>query len=95
VIYYPEQNVTVLLVSGLPQLQGSQVYQGWLLENSKPISIGLLNVQNQTATLGFRGAPHGFEAIAVSLERGPSATPLAPKGAVVAESLLNKPVRST
>src|SRR5437868_3636667 len=30
-LYYPQQNITVLIIHGLPQLPGVQVYQGWLL----------------------------------------------------------------
>src|SRR5579863_5520085 len=43
VIYYPQQHLTVVIVHGLAQTQGTQVYQGWLLQGKQPTSIGLLN----------------------------------------------------
>ena len=87
--YFAKQHVTVLIMRGLPQLQGIHVYQGWLLHlkgnNITGVtSIGLLNIANGTASLSFPGNVTGFDAAAVSMEAGPSATPNAPKGAVVA-----------
>jgi anti-sigma-K factor RskA len=74
---------------GLPQLQGTHVYQGWLLHlNGKNItgvtSVGLLNAQNGSATVSFAGNVTDYDAAAISLEAGPTATPQAPKGGVVA-----------
>jgi len=88
-VYFAEQNITVLIMHGLPQLQGLHVYQGWLLHISgKNItgvtSVGLLNPLNGTATLSFPGNVTGYDAAAISLEPGPTATPKAPKGSVVA-----------
>ncbi|HEX7733786.1 MAG TPA: anti-sigma factor [Ktedonobacteraceae bacterium] len=83
-IYYPQQNITVLVVHNLPPLTGTQVYQGWLLHGNQPTSIGLFNIDNGVATLDFQGAPHGFDAAAVSLEHGPQASRDAPQGPVVA-----------
>ena len=87
--YYPQQNVTVLVMYGLPQPQGVHVYQGWLLHtNGKSItsvtSIGLLNIKDGTASVSFSGNVSGYDAAAVSIEPGPIATPKAPKGSVVA-----------
>lgn len=84
VIYYPEQNITVLVMHDLPELRGTQVYQGWLLQGQKTTSIGLFNVQNGVATLDFQGNLSGYDATAVSLENGPTATSNAPAGPVVA-----------
>ena len=88
-IYFAAQNITVLIMHGLPQLQGTHVYQGWLLHlNGKNItsvtSVGLLNTQNGSATVSFAGNVTGYDAAAISLEAGPTATPRAPKGGVVA-----------
>lgn len=85
-IYYPQQNITVLLMHNLPQLQGTHVYQGWLLRGKQPTSIGLLNVQNGSASLTFQGnaKAQGYDATAVSIEPGPTATRGAPKGQVIA-----------
>lgn len=87
--YYPQQNVTVLVMYGLPQPQGVHVYQGWLLHtNGQSItgvtSIGLLNIMNGKASVSFSGNVSGYDAAAVSIELGPIATPRAPKGSVVA-----------
>ncbi len=92
-VYIPQQHLTVLIVRGLPQLRGVQVYQGWLLQlkNGKPIgvtSLGLLNFENCVATLSFKGDLSGYNAAAVSLESGPKATLNAPKGNVFAQVLL-------
>lgn len=93
VLYYARQNITVITVSGLPQLQGAHVYQGWLLRQQGAsitgvYSMGLLNVENGTATLSYTGSINGYNATAISLEPGPSATPNAPKGQVLAISTL-------
>jgi hypothetical protein len=87
--YFAKQNVTVLIMRGLPQLQGIRVYQGWLLHlkggNITGVtSIGLLNVENGTASLSFSGNVTGYDAAAVSVESGPMATANALKGTVVA-----------
>ena len=87
-IYYAQQNITVLVMRGLPQTGGTQVYQGWLLQGKTPTSIGLLNVQNGVATLDFQGNVSGYTAAAVSLEHGPQATSNAPRGPVVALGVL-------
>ncbi len=79
-------DVTVMTVHGLPKLEGQQVYQGWKLQGKQTISVGLLNVQQDgtTATLNIAGNVKGNDAIAVSIESGPTATPDAPKGKVIA-----------
>lgn len=90
VIYYPEQNITVLVMRDLPNLNGTQVYQGWLLRGQKPTSIGLFNVHDGVATLDFQGNLTGYDSAAVSLENGPFATNNAPQGPVVALGALKK-----
>ncbi len=91
-IYYPRQNITVLLMHNLPPLQGTHVYQGWLLHGKQPTSVGLLNVQNGSASLTFQGnaKAQGYDATAVSVEPGPNATRGAPKGKVIAVGAINK-----
>jgi anti-sigma-K factor RskA len=88
-IYFAGQHLTVLIMHGLPQLQGTHVYQGWLVHMQGQhitgvTSIGLLNVTNGTGTLSFSGNVSGYDAAAISLESGPKATPNAPKGPVIA-----------
>lgn len=94
-VYFAGQHLTVLIMHGLPQLQGTHVYQGWLLHMQGQkitgvTSIGLLNVTNGTATLSFSGNVSGYDAAAISLEPGPKATPNAPKGPVIALGLLKQ-----
>ena len=93
-LYFPTQNVTVLVMHGLPQLSGDQVYQGWLIQtkNNIPVmvtSIGLLNSQNGTASLAFPGNVTGYEVTAISIEHGPKAS-IAPSKQVIAEGSLQK-----
>ena len=88
-MYLSKQKITVLTVSGLPQLQGVHVYQGWLVHLKGTgftgiTSIGLLNVQNGSASLSFSGNVTGYDALIISMEPGPTATPTTPKGDVVA-----------
>ena len=95
VVYLPKQHMTVIVMHGLPQLSGTQVYQGWLIKGKQTTSIGLLNVQpDGTATVNYNGDIQGFDAAAVSKEKGPTATPNAPKGAVVAVGSFSKPSAS-
>ena len=92
VIYFPQQDVTVIKVRGLRQTQGDQVYQGWLIQGKQPVSIGLLNMNNGVATIDYPGNVKAFDAAAISIEAGPQATPLSPKGPVLAEGLIKKSV---
>ncbi len=79
-------NVTVMTVQGLPALKNQQVYQGWEIQGSQTKSVGLLNAQpDGTATINIPGDVKGNDAVAVSIEKGPTATPDAPKGKVVAQ----------
>lgn len=95
VLYLPKQHETVIVMHGLPQLSGTQVYQGWLIQGKQTTSIGLLNVQpDGTATVNYNGDIQGFDAAAVSKEQGPTATPNAPKGPVVAVGAFKKTTAS-
>lgn len=82
--YFPQRHITVLVMRGLPQLQGAHVYQGWLLRGGQPISIGLLTVQNGVASVTFPGDITGYDTAAVSMEPGPKASKAAPAGPVIA-----------
>ncbi len=90
-IYLPQQHLTVIIVRGLPQLKGTQVYQGWLLQGKQTVSIGLLSVQNGIASIDFPGDITGYNAAAVSMEKGPTPTQNAPAGPVVAQGMLAHP----
>jgi anti-sigma-K factor RskA len=89
-IYLPEDQMSMIIVHNLPGLQGTQVYQGWLIAQQKPVSIGLLRVVNGTAILGFPGDLQQYNEIAVSIEPGPLATPQAPAGPIVAQGQLQQ-----
>jgi anti-sigma-K factor RskA len=88
VTYIPDLDMTVLVMHNLPPTKGAQVYQGWLLQGKQPLSIGLLNQHDGTATLNFQGNIKGFDAAAVSLEPGPLASKNAPQGKIVASGVL-------
>lgn len=87
--YLPQQNITVLVMHGLPQLQGSHVYQGWLLfVKGKKImsikSVGLLTMQGDTASVSFPGNVISYNTAAISREPGPAPSLRKPAGPVVA-----------
>lgn len=90
-IYLPQQRLTVIVIHGLPQLKGTQVYQGWLIQGKQPMSIGLLSVQNGIASIDFLGDITSYSVAAVSMEKGPSPTQNAPAGPVVASGMLAHP----
>lgn len=81
---YRQQNICVVVMHGLAPAEGQHVYQGWLLKGKQPISLGLFNVNDGTATLSFQGYVSGYDAAAVSLEPGPVASKDSPRGPVVA-----------
>jgi len=83
-IYLPEQNITVLVIQGLPQLQGTQVYQGWLIHDKQRRSIGLVSMENGVASVTYPGNIAGYEVAAVSREPGPAASTNMPAGPIVA-----------
>ena len=87
--YLPQQNITVLVMHGLPQLRGSHVYQGWLLfvQGKKIMSIksvGLLTMQGDTASVSFPGNIISYNTAAISREPGPAPSLKVPAGPVVA-----------
>lgn len=87
-MYFPQMHLIVLVMHELPTLQGTQVYQGWLLENQHPTSIGLLHMQNETSILDFTGDVKGYDTVAVSVEPGPEASPVRPIGKIIASGSL-------
>jgi anti-sigma-K factor RskA len=89
VMYFPRQQVTVVVVYGLPPLEGTQVYQGWLLQNHRPTSIGLFTMENGIARLDFQGRITGYDTVAISREAGPQPSVNVPKGPVVAAGMLD------
>src|SRR5215470_11835039 len=92
-IYFPQLNITVLEMEGLPQLEGTQVYQGWLIHDDQPLSIGLLSVQNGIASVTYPGNIAGYQTAAVSREPGPHPSKNKPAGPVVATGELRQPIQ--
>jgi anti-sigma-K factor RskA len=90
-IYLPMQNITLLVIEGLPQLHGTQVYQGWLIHGKQPTSIGLLSLENGVASVIYSGTIAGYQVAAVSREPGPVASKNVPAGPVVAAGELKGP----
>ena len=93
-LYIPDKNISVLTLRGLSQTQGNQVYQGWLLRGTQPISIGVLNVHDGVASGSFQGNVHGYDETAVSLEPGPGASKDAPRGPIVAAGNLTTSIQT-
>ncbi len=93
-VYIPQKDITLLYLHGLPKLQDSHLYQGWLIRNGKPTSIGTLTIQNGVASLTFSGNVSGFDAAAVSLEPGPFASISAPVGPVIVTGALQHPAQT-
>jgi anti-sigma-K factor RskA len=89
-IYVPKQNITLLVIEGLPKLHGTQVYQGWLIHGKQPTSIGLLSMENGVASVIYAGTIAGYQVAAVSREPGPVASKNAPAGQVVAAGQLKQ-----
>ena len=92
---FSKQQLCVLTMHGLPALEGKRVYQGWLLQGKQPTSIGLLNVRNGVASVDFQGDVKDYNAAAVSVEPGPTASKDVPKGQIIAIGNVNKHVSNT
>ncbi len=86
--YYADQHLTVIVLHNVTALAAQQVYQGWLVKNQSPVSIGVFNLQKDVATLDFQGSLDSYQTVAVSLEAGPLAS-AAPRGPVIASGSLS------
>jgi anti-sigma-K factor RskA len=89
---FSKQHVCILTMRGLPSLEGTKVYQGWLLQGKQPTSIGLLNVHDGVASVDFQGNLGDYNATAVSVEPGPLASKDAPRGQIIAIGNVKKSV---
>ncbi len=87
---FSKQQFCILTMHGLPALEGTQVYQGWLLQGKRPTSIGLLNIRNGTASIDFQGDVKDYNAAAISIEPGPAASKDVPKGRIIAMGSVNR-----
>jgi len=91
-LYLPQQHLTILIMQGLPKLQENHVYQGWLIANNQPVSIGLLSVQNGIASVDFPGDITNYQTAAVSMEPSLNGSKSAPAGPIVASGQLKDPI---
>jgi anti-sigma-K factor RskA len=91
-IYLPQLHLTILIMQGLPKLQENHVYQGWLIGNNKPLSIGLLSMQNGIASVDFPGDITHYQTAAVSMEPDLNGSKNAPAGPIVAAGQLKDPI---
>ena len=90
-LYIPQKDITLLVLRGLPQPRGKQLYQGWLIHAGETTSIGMLTIQNGVASLTYPGNISGYEVAAVSEEPGPSLSANKPNGPVIAAGNLQHP----
>ncbi|TMD56445.1 MAG: anti-sigma factor [Chloroflexi bacterium] len=90
-LYIPQKDITLLVLRGLPQPRGKQLYQGWLIHAGETTSIGMLTIQNGVASLTYPGNISGYEVAAVSEEPGPLLSANKPNGPVIAAGNLQHP----
>ena len=67
----PKEQTAVLIVSGLPRLQANQTYQVWLIADGKPVSAGLLTVDEngQGVVIVTSGESiSSFQSLGISVE---------------------------
>jgi anti-sigma-K factor RskA len=70
-IFAPDSPAGGLLIAGLPQLPGDQVYQLWLIEGETPQSAGTFSVDDGGRATVLVEAPRAisdFDAVGVSIE---------------------------
>lgn len=89
-ISIPAQHLTILVMHGLSQPTNNYVYQGWLVQGTQTISIGLLKIQDDVAIVDSSENIKGYTTAAVSLEPGPEASQGKPRGPIVAAGSLNR-----
>jgi hypothetical protein len=67
--YFPDEQVFVLEVTGMPEPPEGYVYQAWLIDESAPIPVGVMNPDSgEFASAGDRDA---FQTFAITVEPGP------------------------
>jgi len=67
----PKEQSAVLVISGLPKLKANQTYQVWLIAGDKPVSAGLLTVDEngQGVVIVTSGeAISSFQSLGISVE---------------------------
>ena len=85
-----ETGSSVLVVSGLQQLEAGQVYEFWLIEGDTPIAAGLFTVDDEGKAIlqvSQNVTPGSYDAIGVSIE--PEGGSVQPTGDIVMLSEIN------
>jgi len=65
----------------LPELQGTEAYQVWLLKDGNPVSAGTFLTHQGTGALYFTFEPQDYDTIAITME--PDALGDAPRGPII------------
>ena len=69
-LYLPQHQQAILVVSGLPPLQPGQVYQVWLIQGGQPRGAGILTAPSGEAAVPGNLAQ--YQVVAVTVEPGPT-----------------------
>src|SRR6185369_14134879 len=67
----PKEQSAVLIVAGLPKLEANQTYQVWLINGNKPVSAGLLTVDENgqgVVIVTSDESISSFKTLAISVE---------------------------
>jgi anti-sigma-K factor RskA len=67
----PKEQSAVLIVAGLPKLEANQTYQVWLIKGDKPVSAGLLTVDENgqgVVIVTSEEAISSFKSLGISVE---------------------------
>ena len=67
----PKEQSAVLIVAGLPKLQPNQTYQVWLIAGGKPVSAGLLTVDENgqgVVIITSEDSINSFQSLGISVE---------------------------
>jgi anti-sigma-K factor RskA len=71
-VYLPRQGATTLTLEQLPPLPAGRVYEVWLIKGSAPQPAGVFQAGGDgSASVILKGAPSGFDTVAVTEEPGP------------------------
>ena len=83
--YLPDEQVFVLEVTGMPELPEGQVYQAWLIDDSAPVPVGVMDpATGEIATSGDRDA---YQTFAITVEQGPLGNPAPTSDPIMVASL--------
>lgn len=83
--YLPDEEVFVLEIAGLPELPEGQVYQAWLIDDSAPVPVGV--VDTATGELASAGNRDAYQTFAITVEQGPLGNPAPTSDPIMVASL--------